>query len=211
VSAWRSAARSLTQPRARVQAMQSGGDRAACAALRPAGTATRLRAVSAPASPFPANRADAPVHIRRATADDHAELVELENAVFAIDRISARQLRRHLESLSAEVLVATRARRVIGAAVLFYRRAGGIARLYSIAVRADERGSGLGVALLAAAEQAARRRGSRRMRLEVRADNRAAQRLYERHGFHRFGVYRDFYEDRADALRYEKALGPARA
>lgn len=145
-------------------------------------------------------------HIRRATIDDLAALVALENATFAIERMSARQLRRHLESVSAEVLVATREREVIGAAVLFFRRASRVARLYSIAVAAAARGSGVGEGLLAAAEQSARRRGSRALRLEVRRDNAGAQRLYERRGYHDFGVHRAYYEDGHDARRYEKRL-----
>ena len=37
-------------------------------------------------------------------------------------------------------------------------------------------------------------------------DNPAAQRLYERKGYRRFGLKSGYYEDGADALRYEKAL-----
>ena len=145
-------------------------------------------------------------HIRRATIDDLDALIELETAVFAIERMNARQWRRHLESLTAEVFVATRERRVIGATVLFFRRSSTVARVYSIAVADDERGRGIGENLLIAAEQAARRRGSRALRLEVRCDNAGAQRLYERHGFHPFGMHRAYYADGHDARRYEKAL-----
>lgn len=158
--------------------------------------------MSKPPKPRPALA----VHIRRATIDDLADLVELENSTFVIERMSARQLRRHLESLSAEILVATRQRRVVGAAVVFFRRANDIARLYSIAVAASERGNGLGEALLAAIAHAARRRGSRRLRLEVRSDNAAAQRLYERLGYRHFGSHANYYEDGHDAHRYEKPL-----
>jgi ribosomal-protein-alanine acetyltransferase len=158
--------------------------------------------MSKPPKPRPALA----VHIRRATIDDLADLVELENSTFVIERMSARQLRRHLESLSAEILVATRQRHVVGAVVVFFRRASDIARLYSIAVAASERGNGLGEALLARAAHAARRRGSRRLRLEVRSDNVTAQRLYERLGYHPSGSHADYYEDGEDALRYEKSL-----
>lgn len=170
--------------------------------MRPAS----LRAVPAPATISSSSGASRAAHIRRATIDDHAALVALENAVFAIERMRARQWRRHLESLSAQVLVATRERRVVGAAVLFFRRSHRIARLYSIAVARDERGKGTGETLLAAAERAVRKRGSRRLRLEVRRDNPRAQRLYERHGYRRIGVRIGYYEDGHDALRYEKML-----
>lgn len=146
------------------------------------------------------------VHVRRATASDLDGLVALEQATFALDRMSARQWRRHLESLTAEVFVATRARRAVGAAVVFRRRGSDIARLYSIAVAAGERGGGIGRKLLDAVERSARRHGCRRLRLEVRCDNLAAQHLYERAGYHAFGTYAAYYEDGADAQRYEKRL-----
>jgi ribosomal protein S18 acetylase RimI-like enzyme len=168
---------------------------------------TRLRAVLASAKiQTPAQDAEGVARVRKATADDLSALVALEQATFSLDRMSERQWRRHLDSVSADVLVAVRERQLIGAALVFYRRGRDIARLYSIAVAVGERGSGTGAILLAAAEQAARRHGSRRLRLEVRADNATAQRLYERVGYRQFGMHRAYYEDGADARRYEKPL-----
>jgi ribosomal protein S18 acetylase RimI-like enzyme len=167
---------------------------------------TRLRAVLATAKTQAPILHASIVRVRRATVDDLPALVALERATFSLDRMSERQWRRHLDSMSAEVLVAVRERRLIGAAIVFYRRGLDIARLYSIAVAAGARGSGTGAILLAAVEQAARRRGSRRLRLEVRADNAAARRLYERAGYRLFGMHRAYYEDGVDAQRYEKFL-----
>ena len=81
-----------------------------------------------------------------------------------------------------------------------------LARLYSIATAPAARGRGLGATLLAAAEDAARARNCRALRLEVRVDNTAAIALYERAGYRRIGRYREYYEDGEDAWRYEKAL-----
>lgn len=147
-----------------------------------------------------------PLRIRRATEADLAALLELENASFVTDRMRERQLRRHLHSESARLLVAVRARRLAGAAVLFFRSRSRIARLYSIAVAATARGQGVGETLLAAAERTAARRGCERLRLEVRVDNAGAQRLYERRGYFRFGRLSAYYEDGHDAWRYEKRL-----
>jgi ribosomal-protein-alanine acetyltransferase len=146
------------------------------------------------------------VRIRRAADADLVALLELENASFAGDRMTSRQWRRHLRSDSARVLVAVRARRLAGAAVLFFRLRSRVARLYSIAVAADARGQGIGEALLEAAERAASRRGCDRLRLEVRVDNAGAQRLYERRGYRRFGRRAAYYEDGHDAWRYDKRL-----
>ena len=155
----------------------------------------------------PKPRSALAVHIRRATIDDLADLVMLEKASFKFERISERQLRRHLESLTAEVMVATRERQVVGAAVVFFRKGTDITRLYSLAVAKGSRGNGLGEALLASVAHSARRRGSRRLRLEVRSDNPTAQRLYERLGYRHFGSHDGYYEDGQDAFRYEKRLG----
>ncbi len=144
--------------------------------------------------------------IRRATPTDLDALVALERASFTTDHLSPPQYRRHLRSDSAAVLAAIEASGLLGKAVVFFRRGSDIARLYSIAVAHAARGRGLGEALLAAAERTARRRGAGRMRLEVRQDNASAIRLYERMGYQRFGAYAHFYEDGADAWRYEKGL-----
>src|SRR5512142_127929 len=118
--------------------------------------------------------------IRRARPADLDALVALERAAFTTDHLSPRQYRRHLRSASALVLAAVGRGGLLGKAVVFFRRDSAGARLYSIAVTDAARGSGVGKALLDAAERAARRRGARRMRLEVRQDNTAAIGLYER-------------------------------
>ncbi|MCK9539613.1 GNAT family N-acetyltransferase [Dokdonella sp.] len=150
----------------------------------------------------------AELHVRRATIADLEALIALEREVFASDRISARQWRRHLESLTAEVFVATLEQHLLGAALVFFRRNSSVARLYSLAVAAAARGHGVGERLLAKAEHAACRRHNRLLRLEVRRENLRAQRLYERHGYRLIGERRAFYEDGQDARRYEKPLAP---
>jgi ribosomal protein S18 acetylase RimI-like enzyme len=146
------------------------------------------------------------VRIRRARKADLAALIDLEGSVFSSDRMSARQLRRHLDNPRAEILVAVRERDLVAAAVLFFSTRHRIARLYSIAVAPRARGLGIGEALLTAAERAARTRSSTSLRLEARIDNAAARRLYERRGYRHFAVRKTYYEDGHDAARYEKAL-----
>lgn len=152
--------------------------------------------------------ASASVRVRRAESSDLDDLVTLEERTFDSDRLSRAQYRRHLDSDSAQVLVASaNHRRFLGTAVLFFRKGSGVARLYSLATQPEARGKGVGSALLDAAVQLAGRRGCRALRLEVRTDNLVAIGLYERLGFRRIGRHQRYYQDGADAWRYEKAMG----
>ncbi|WP_201313242.1 GNAT family N-acetyltransferase [Dyella sp. EPa41] len=156
-------------------------------------------------TPMPATAA---VRVRRAELSDLDDLVALEETSFATDRLSREQYRRHLDSETAQVLVASaNRRRFLGTAVVFFRKGTKVARLYSIATHAEARGKGVGSALLEASEQLARRRGCQVLRLEVRTDNDVAIRLYERLGYVRIGRYARYYGDGADAWRYEKKVG----
>ena len=164
--------------------------------------ARRVVPESADMPPAPAS-----LRVRRAASSDLDDLVALELRSFSSDRLSRAQYRRHLDSDSAVVLVASANHHLfLGNAVLFFRKRSAVARLYSLATRPEARGQGVGAALLEAAAVTARRRGSRALRLEVRTDNAAAIGLYERHGFRRIGRYVQYYQDGADAWRYEKTL-----
>lgn len=144
--------------------------------------------------------------IRRARHDDLEALLALEQRAFNTDHLSRRQYRRHLGSATGSVLVAVGASGLLGKALVFFNARTDIARLYSIAVGDAARGQGLGAVLLQAAEREARRRGCRRMRLEVSQSNPAAIRLYERRGYRRIGERRGYYENGEHAWRYEKSL-----
>jgi len=149
----------------------------------------------------------AAVRVRRAEISDLDDLVALEDASFAHDRLSRSQYRRHLDSETAQVLVASaNHRRFLGTAVVFFRKQSRIARLYSIATKPESQGKGVGSALIEAAELAARSRQCKSLRLEVRDDNVVAIRLYERLGYHRIAQLPSYYEDGADGYRYEKTF-----
>src|ERR1700754_1788292 len=173
----------------------------------PPGPASRLP----PAPEFPKRMRPPPVtaavRVRRAAVSDLDDLVALEESSFAQDRLSRAQYRKHLDSESALVLVASaNHRRFLGTAVVFFRKGSGVARLYSIATKPQAQGKGVGSALIEASEDAGRTRGCRALRLEVRKDNAVAIRLYERLGYGVIGEYAKYYADGADAFRFEKQL-----
>ncbi|TDC42972.1 ribosomal-protein-alanine N-acetyltransferase [Actinomadura sp. KC345] len=72
--------------------------------------------------------------------------------------------------------------------------AGGQADVQTIGVRDDQRGSGIGAALLTELLDEAARRNSESVFLEVRADNDGARRLYERFGFDEVGIRKRYYQ-----------------
>ena len=149
--------------------------------------------------------------IRRADSEDIPALIEIENRAFASDRISRRAFRYLLSKANAEVLAETNAAGVVrGYALLLFSRGTSLARLYSIAVDPQWQREGIGRTLLAAAEAAARNRGTAWMRLEVRADAADVQAFYKAHGFRKFRLQPHYYEDGVAAVRMEKSLAPRR-
>jgi ribosomal protein S18 acetylase RimI-like enzyme len=144
--------------------------------------------------------------IREARSTDIDALARLEADRFACDRLSRRSLVALARSPSACLLVASRAGRPIGYAALLTRRGGRSARLYSIAVAAEEAGRGVGSLLLAAAEDAARLRHADRVHLEVRADNSPAVAFYERSGYRPIGERPGYYQDGMAALLFARNL-----
>lgn len=148
--------------------------------------------------------------IRRARRSDLPALLVLEQRTFTSDLLSERQFRKHIDSDSAVVLAAVEGDALLGDAVVFFRITSTSAHLYSIAVSEKARGRGVGEAIVRAVERTARDRDCTHLRLEVRQDNHGAIRLYERLGYQRIRARPHYYEDGADAWRYEKALSTRR-
>jgi len=146
--------------------------------------------------------------IRPAKPDDLPELVRIENASFEIDRFSRRNFRYLLTQANACTLVDEPDGRLRGYAMLLFNTGTSLARLYSYAVDPQWRGQGIGQALVAAAEQEALNHDCIALRLEVRRDNTASIRLFEKNGYQPIGTVEDYYEDHMAALRYEKSLVP---
>jgi ribosomal protein S18 acetylase RimI-like enzyme len=146
------------------------------------------------------------VTLRPAGVADLDALVALENAVFTIDKLTRRGFRHLLSAQTADLIVADENGALAGYALVFFRHNAVIARLYSIAVAPAASGKGVGPLLLDAAEQAAQARGCTGLRLEVHEHNARAVALYRKSGYELFGRHLAYYDDRADALRFEKKI-----
>jgi ribosomal-protein-alanine N-acetyltransferase len=155
-------------------------------------------------------RQEAPaITIRKGSVVDLDPLGAIENAAFQGDRLTRRSLRAHLTKPTVTLLVAEAETdgfaRVVGYALIAFRKGSKKARLYSIAGDPQHR-IGAGKRLIVACEDEAARRGAASLVLEVRADNARAIALYEARGYVKFATIPDYYEDGASALRYEKKL-----
>ncbi|RLT87667.1 MULTISPECIES: GNAT family N-acetyltransferase/peptidase C39 family protein [unclassified Ketobacter] len=158
------------------------------------------------------------VRLRPATLQDLDQLVALELSCFDSDRMSKRSFKHQLQQDHNLLLVAEKtvekhqgsdhAPPLLGYVLVFMRQGTSLARLYSIAVSPAAHGLGIGRRLLEEAEEDAAEEGRMFMRLEVRRDNQAAIQLYQRLGYRQFGLYTDYYEDHADALRFQKRIIP---
>jgi ribosomal protein S18 acetylase RimI-like enzyme len=155
----------------------------------------------------PSARSSPAAKLRRGRLRDLSALVALEQAVFTADILSRRSFRRFIRGAHATLIVAEAEGGFAGYVLVLYPPRSKLARLYSIAVAPHIGRRGVGPLLLAAAEAAARRRGRRTMRLEVHEHNGRAIARYEQSGYRLFGRHRNYYDDRGDALRFEKSLG----
>lgn len=146
--------------------------------------------------------------IRPARPKDLDVLLEIEQRCFDADRLNRTQFRRALKSKAAALLVAEVHGLVLGYALL--RLNGKQARFYSLAVDPAAQRTGIGRALLKAAEKAARRRGAEGMRLELREHAWAALALYRDQGYREAGRLLEYYADKSDARRMHKPLASGR-
>jgi GNAT superfamily N-acetyltransferase len=93
---------------------------------------------------------------------------------------------------TAVVWLASIAAEPVGVAVCFEGfstfQARPLLNIHDLAVVAEHRGKGIGIALLAAVEKEAARRGCCKLTLEVQDANRRARAVYERFGFADFVV-----------------------
>lgn len=138
--------------------------------------------------------------LRRAGVEDLDAIMAIENATFATDAWPRDVMRSDLRGAHTYYLVAEDTG-VDGYAGLLAPRGSGQADIQTIAVVEGARGRGLGRTLMDALLSEARGRGAEQVFLEVRADNPAAQHLYDSLGFERIDVRRNYYQpDGVDAI-----------
>jgi ribosomal protein S18 acetylase RimI-like enzyme len=106
-----------------------------------------------------------------------------------VDEVSASQVRnrwREQEMGYREMLIAERDGQIVGTVSIGETDEGRSMHLFALEVATSQRSQGIGGEIVRYVVDEARRRGCKRVYLEVRADN-PARRLYHRLGFRRVG------------------------
>jgi ribosomal protein S18 acetylase RimI-like enzyme len=155
-----------------------------------------------------------PWTISDATPADAAALVTLDQRNFPRDDWFDRRLwRRILGEQAARgqmlTLIARQQDAVVGAIVGEFRPRAGRLLVWSIAVDAPQRGSGLAQQLMAELVQRTPTT-YQRVGLDVRRDNLRARRFYEHLGFRPVRETPGGYADGTDAIRYQVSLAELR-
>jgi ribosomal-protein-alanine N-acetyltransferase len=131
--------------------------------------------------------------LREMTWRDIPALTALEPALFADDAWSARSWWAELAGRPwRSYVVAEQSGTVVGYAGVHC--GGEVADVMTIAVAPAAQGKGLGAVLLHWLIAEAQQAGAEHLMLEVRADNRVAQRLYAATGFATLSVRRKYYQ-----------------
>ncbi|HET9768161.1 MAG TPA: ribosomal protein S18-alanine N-acetyltransferase [Thermoanaerobaculia bacterium] len=149
--------------------------------------------------------APVPLVVRSAVAGDAEAMAALEPTAFP-HPWSRAQLASELAGAQSLGLVAHDASGALAGYVIF-RRVLDEAELLRLAVRREHQRLGLATALVARGLVELRAGGCAVAFLEVRADNDAAIRFYERTGWETAGRRSRYYPDGTDALLYRRALG----
>jgi ribosomal-protein-alanine N-acetyltransferase len=131
---------------------------------------------------------------------DLDRILEIECASFGDEAYDRNLFAEFLHKCGDLFLLAVRGRKVCGYMVTCIGgRAPNGAELVSVAVDPKLRGQGIASALMDSTLRRLRRRGIVRFRLCVKVTNQTAIAFYERYGFTRSRIARQYYEDGADA------------
>lgn len=143
---------------------------------------------------------------RLATNDDLACLLKIEAESFDTDRLTKRRFKHWISAENSFCLVAVINNQVVGYGLVIFRQTSRSARLYSLAIEKAHRGQNIAQLLLSDLELLAVNRQKLFMRLEVAENNTSAINIYLALGYKQFGMYKQYYANGLNALRFQKAI-----
>lgn len=147
------------------------------------------------------------VQMRKAQLRDLTRLVELENSTFDYDQLSRRNFQWMIKKGHSLFLVQEYKSEIIGYGLVLMNSGTSLARLYSICTRKDFQGKGLGTQMLTELEKRlVEDDNCAYLRLEVKANNPKAIKLYKKLGYVKFTEKEDYYDDGSTAFCFEKQI-----
>ncbi|MBG0780951.1 MAG: ribosomal protein S18-alanine N-acetyltransferase [Bacteroidales bacterium] len=146
-----------------------------------------------------------PEIITHAHPEHLAAIMQIEQACFGIDAFNFKQMRYLIHSGNPFFVVFYDSI-LAGYSILLVRKKSKVIRLYALAVHPDYRGKGLANKLLQTAIELSQKMNMKQISLEVRTDNEAAIKLYERKGFQITERLPQYYKDLADGFKMKLML-----
>lgn len=133
--------------------------------------------------------------------------MSMERTIFPDDAWTTEQMAQGLSSPYAHYVVVEQGGDIIGYAGAFHLPGDDVADIHTIAVAASARGHGVGAELFDNVLSWCATNGARRILLEVRSDNLAAQNLYQSRGFQTIAIREGYYQPaNVDALVMERLV-----
>ena len=132
---------------------------------------------------------------------DAAEIAEIEKECFS-DNWSEKAILMQIDR--QQIIVYKDGSKIIGYCI--FMTAADEGEILRIAVKNNMRRSGIGQKILNCAISIMAQRGAEELFLEVRASNDAAISLYEKAGFIKTGIRKNYYENKEDAVLYNLNL-----
>jgi ribosomal-protein-alanine N-acetyltransferase len=145
--------------------------------------------------------------IRRFTPEDFQEIVEIEEEAFS--EHNSLVYMSFYEMVGDGFLVAVQDGKVVGY-IVGYRSAENEGHVFSIGVRKEYQGRGIGTELIHAICDIFIANGLKYARLEVRKSNMRAQKLYRSIGFVPCWIEKKYYSDGEDGMVMKMHLHPYR-
>lgn len=145
--------------------------------------------------------------IEDATAKDLGVLYRIETQCFKAEAFTKRQIEDFLTDYNSINLVARENGEITGFIIcsLAVQRRSFSGHIVTIDVIPDHRREGIAQRLLLKIEELLRKKGSNEIDLEVRENNSPAIQLYEKLGYHKIGVLKNYYGS-THGLYYRKSL-----
>lgn len=147
------------------------------------------------------------IEIRIAELTDLDGLCNLEAATFdpaKYHMLSRRQFRYLLTKGNADILVAIYEGKIVGAAILFYRKTSRFGRLYSLAVHSSLQKRSIGRLLFEVAEKTMMQRGLKGLLCEFRQDEAQLSDFYKKMGCQPIGILKNYYADGMIGIKTKK-------